>query len=57
MTKIRNELRYYFFILIGLLTTCYPIAHVVICMAVLFVKEPEGTDENTEQTDENRVIY
>ena len=46
-----------FFILIGLLTTCYPIAHVVICMAVLFVKEPEGTDENTEQTDENRVIY
>ena len=45
------------FNLIGLLTICYPIAHVVICMAVLFVKEPEQTDENTEQTDENRVIY
>ena len=57
MTKIRNKPENYIIYLIGLLTTCYPIAHVVICMAVLFVKEPEGTDENTEQTDENRVIY
>ena len=57
MTKYVMNQKIILFILIGLLTTCYPIAHVVICMAVLFVKEPEGTDENTEQTDENRVIY
>ena len=57
MTKYIMNRKIISFIFIGLLTTCYPIAHVVICMAVLFVKEPEGTDENTEQTDENRVIY
>ena len=57
MTKYVMNRKIILFILIGLLTTCYPIAHVVICMAVLFVKEPEGTDENKEQTDENRVIY
>ena len=57
MTKIRNKPENYIIYLIGLLTTCYPIVHVVICMALLFVKEPEGSDEKTEQTNESRVVY